>query len=64
MNLRTSDKVAELRQEDSELAAERQTASLAALALTIAIIVLGLYLVTGVRSLSQSDAILVVRGTD
>jgi hypothetical protein len=51
------------RREDSESVFARQTASLAALALTLALVVAGLFLVNALRAPAQSDDYLLARGT-
>jgi hypothetical protein len=52
------------RLEDPELTAQRQTASLAALAVTLGLVVGGLYLVQTLRTLAdQQDCLLTGRAT-
>jgi hypothetical protein len=51
------------RRQDSESAVARQTASLAALALTLALVVAGLFLVNALRAPAQPDDYLLARGT-
>jgi hypothetical protein len=49
--------------EDFDSAVARQTASLAALALTLALVVAGLFLVNALRAPAQQDNYLLARGT-
>jgi hypothetical protein len=51
------------RREDLESAIARQTASLAAFALTLALVVAGLFLVNALRAPAQPDDYLLARGT-